>query len=61
MMTPDCCNQKAELCVTQAAECSDMDTKAQWLQMAGLWHALAGDESVQATTARLMANARVAA
>jgi hypothetical protein len=61
MMTPDCCNQEAELCLTRAAVCSNRDARAQWLEMAGQWHALAEDESVQATTARLMANARAAA
>jgi hypothetical protein len=60
MMNSECCNEEAVLCLTRASESSNSEIKTRWLEMAGQWHDLAGDNSAQATTARLMANARAA-
>jgi hypothetical protein len=54
MISQASCIQKAETCETRAAACLDAPSQAQWLSMAAEWRALAGDETDQATLARLM-------
>ena len=55
MMSQACCTQKAETCEARAAECSGTLLEDHWSAMAIEWRALAGDDSDQATLARLMA------
>jgi hypothetical protein len=55
MMSASYCIQKAEMCESRAVECANAIHEADWLKTAAHWRALAEDENVQATTARLMA------
>ena len=58
MMSQACCTQKAETCEQRAAECVSTRFQGYWLAMAAEWRALAGDETDQATLARLMSVSR---
>ena len=60
MMSSAHCYQKADLCETFGAEYGE-PTRSHWLSMAAEWRCLGADGSPQATTARLMRQARVSA
>ena len=42
------------MCEVRAADCRNPAHSSQWLEMAAVWHELAGDGNGQATLARLM-------
>ena len=58
MMSQASCIQQAETCEQGAAECVSAPLQAHWIEMAAEWRALAGDETDQATLARLMSVSR---
>lgn len=58
MMPSAHCRQKAEMCERRAAACGEAEMRDHWLEMAGEWRGLSDDESAQATTARLLLEAR---
>jgi hypothetical protein len=46
------------MCEAYGAECVGTLLRENWLEMAHYWRELAGDETAQATTARLITEAR---
>ena len=54
MMSPHLCYQRAELCEANAAESTDPEMRAAWLETARSWRGLGDDRDGGGTLARLM-------
>jgi two-component system response regulator FixJ len=54
MISQQNCVENAQMCEARATDCGNPAHRSQWLEMAAVWHELAGDRNGQATLARLM-------